>query len=198
MLVGGGVLPYSPSPRVPRKPRAEFEPGLFHVYARGNDRRLIYRDDHDRRTYLQILRGTVRHFRWRFLAYCLMDNHVHLLIETREPNLGAGMRRLHGSYAQCFNSRHGSCGHLFQERYGSVRIKTDEQLWTVAVYIAMNPVRAGLCRRPTDWPWSSHSMTVRDIAPEWIDISHLLAYFAAAGVDGRRRYAELFLKGQSL
>ena len=183
---------------VPRKPRAEVEAGLFHVFARGNNKRLIYRDDYDRGTYLRILRGTVRHFRWRFLAYCLMDNHVHLLIETREANLGVGMRRLHGSYAQRFNSRHGTSGHLFQGRYGSVRIKTDEQLWTVAVYIAMNPVEAGLCRHPDDWPWSSHSMILSDTAPDWIDVPHLLDCFAAAGGDGRRRYAELFLKGQSL
>jgi putative transposase len=183
---------------VPRKPRAEVEAGLVHVFARGNNKRIIYRDDHDRLMYLRILRGTVRHFRWRLLAYCLMDNHVHLLLETREPNLGAGMRRLHGSYAQRFNARHGSSGHLFQERYGSVWVKTDEQLWTLAVYIAMNPVEAGLCGRPDDWPWSSHSMVLSDTAPDWVDVQHLLDSFAAAGGDGRRRYAELFLKGQSL
>lgn len=181
-----------------RKPRSELEVGLFHVFARGNDKRLIYRDDRDRRMYLRILRGTVRHCRWRCLAYCLMDNHVHLLLETREPNLGVGMGRLHGSYAQRFNLRHRSCGHLFQGRYGAEHIKTDEQLWTVAVYIAMNPVEAGLCRRPDDWPWSSHSMALSGTGPDWIDIPHLLDYFATAGGDGRRRYAEMFLKGQSL
>jgi putative transposase len=182
---------------VPRKPRAEVEAGLFHVFARGNDRRAIYRDDRDRRIYLRLLQSTVGHFRWRFLAYCLMDNHVHLLLETREANLGDGMRWLHGSYARRFNARHGSSGHLFQGRYGSVRIKTDEQLWTVAAYIAMNPVEAGLCRRADDWPWSSHPMVLSGSAPDWIDVPHLLEHFAAAGGDGRGRYADL-LKGQSL
>jgi len=108
------------------------------------------------------------------------------------------MRRLHGSYAQRFNARHGSSGHLFQERYGAVQVKSDEQLWTVAVYIAMNPVEAGLCGRPDEWPWSSHSMVLSGTAPDWVDVPHLLDCFAAAGGDGRRRYAELFLKGQSL
>jgi putative transposase len=183
---------------VPRRPRAEVEPGLFHVFARGNNKRLIYRDDRDRATYLRILRGTVRHCRWRFLAYCLMDNHVHLLLETREANLGAGMGRLHGVYAQRFNSRHGTSGHLFQGRYGSVRIKTDEQLLTVVTYIAMNPGEAGLCRHPDDWPWSSHSMVLSETAPDWIDVPHLLDCFAAAGGEGRRRYADHFIKGQSL
>ena len=181
-----------------RKLRAELEGGLVHVYARGNDKRVIYRDDGDRRMYLRLLRSTVRHFRWRLLAYCLMDNHVHLLIETREANLADGMKRLHGTYAQRFHSRHGSSGHLFQGRYGSVRIETDEQLWTVVVYIAMNPVEAGLCNRPDDWPWSSHSLVLSGNAPDWIDVSHLLDWFATGGGDGRRRYAELFLKGQTL
>ena len=167
------------------------------MFARGNDKRRIYRDDVDRRTYLRVLRGTVIHFRWRFLAYCLMDNHVHLLVETREPNLGDGMRRLHGSYTQRFHSRHGSSGHLFQGRYGAKRLDTDEQLWTVAVYIAMNPVEAGLCREPEAWPWSSHPMVLSGIAPDWIDTPRLLECFAVAGGDGRRRYAEMFLKGQS-
>jgi REP-associated tyrosine transposase len=183
---------------VPRKPRSEFESGLYHVYARGNNKRLIYCDDADRRAYLRILQGSVRHFRWRLLAYCLMNNHVHLLLETREPNLGPGMGRLHASYAQRFNSRHESSGHLFQGRYGARRITNDAQLLTTAVYIAMNPVEAGLCHRPEDWPWSSHALVVGRTAPDWVDIPHLLEYFAAGGGDGRRRYSEMFLKGQSL
>src|SRR5262245_9626283 len=93
-----------------------------------------------------------------------MNNHVHLLLETREPNLGAGMKRLHGSYVQRFHARHGSSGHLFQGRYGAKCITTDEQLWTAAAYIAMNPVEAGLCRRPDAWPWSSHSMVLSGTA----------------------------------
>ncbi len=153
---------------------------MFHVFARGNDKGLIYRDDLDRTTYLRMLRGTIKQFRWRLLAYCLMDNHVHLLIETPEANLGAGMQRMHGLYAREFNSRHRRSGHLFQGRYGSVRIKTDEQLWAVAVYIAMNPVEAGLCRVPEAWPWSSHSMALSGAAPEWVAVTHLLGYFAAA------------------
>jgi putative transposase len=192
--LGGGCPALSPSHGVARKLR-ELAPGLFHIYARGNDKGLIYRDDYDRRTYLGLLRGTVGHCRWRFLAYCLMDNHVHLLLETREANLAEGMRRLHGSYAQKFNSRHVRSGHLFQGRYGSERIESDEQLWTTTVYIAMNPVKAGLCAHPGDWPWSSHAMVLSGTAPDWIDTPHLLDHFAAAGGDGRRRYAEMFQEG---
>jgi putative transposase len=176
---------------VPRKPREEVAGGVFHVFARGNDKRVIYHDDLDRRIYLRALRNTVEERRWRLLAYCLMDNHVHLLVETPEANLGDGMRWLHGTYGGGFNKRHGRSGHVFQGRFGSVRIKTDEQLWTVAVYIARNPVAAGLCRRPEDWPWSSHSLAVDGTAAEWVDIPRLLAYFGATRADGRRRYAAL-------
>ena len=178
---------------MPRKPREEVEGGVFHVFARGNDKRLIYRDDVDRRKYLRMLRGTVRHFRWRLLAYCLMDNHVHLLLETPHANLGVGMQRIHGLYGRDFNSRHDRSGHVFQGRYGSVRIKTDEQLWAAAAYIAMNPVEAGLCCRPEDWPWSSHSMVLSDRAPDWVDVAHLLEYFGAAGGDARQRYASMVM-----
>jgi putative transposase len=175
---------------VPRKPREEVEGGVFHVFARGNDKRLIYRDDVDRRMYLRMLRGTVKR-RWRLLAYCLMENHVHLLVETPVANLGAGMQRMHSLYAREFNTRHGRSGHVFQGRYGAVRIKTDEQLWTVAAYVARNPVEAGLCVRPDEWPWSSHAAAVTGEAPDWIDVSRLLSYFGSAGGDPRQRYAAM-------
>jgi REP element-mobilizing transposase RayT len=117
---------------MPRSTRDEVEGGVHHVFARGNDRREIYLDDFDRKIYLVMLGRVTRRQRWRCLAYCLMPNHVHLLVETPEANLGAGMQRLHGSYAQTFNERHGRSGHVFQGRYGSVLITRDEQLWTVA------------------------------------------------------------------
>jgi putative transposase len=173
------------------------EGGVFHVFARGNDKRLIYRDDLDRRVYLRMLRGTVKQRRWRLLAYCLMENHLHLLLETPQANLGVGMQRMHSLYATEFNKRHRRSGHVFQGRYGAVRIKTDEQLWTVAVYIAMNPVDAGLCTRAEEWPWSSHSAAIFGDAPDWVDVSYLLDHFAAAGGEGRRRYAAMFEAGDA-
>ena len=161
------------------------------MFARGNDKQLIYRDDVDRETYLRLLRRTIQRCDWRLLAYCLMENHVHLLLNTPRANLGEGMRQLHGLYAQVFNARHGHTGHVFQGRYGCVRIKTDEQLWTVAAYIARNPVKAGLCRSPEEWRWSSHTSIASGACPEWIDAARLLGHFAAAGGDGRARYVAM-------
>ena len=120
-----------------------------------------------------------------------MENHVHLLLETPCANLGAGMQWLHGLYAQTFNERHGRSGHLFQGRYGSVRVKTDEQLWMLARYLAVNPVKAELCGRPADWPWSSHGALARSSLPRWLDHPRLLLYFSAAGGDPADRYSAI-------
>jgi putative transposase len=174
---------------MPRPHRNEVEGGVHHVFARGNDRRDIYLDDLDRRVYLAMLGRVTRRQRWRCLAYCLMPNHVHLLVETPEANLGAGMQRLHGDYAQTFNERHGRVGHVFQGRYGSVLVTTDEQLWHVAAYIALNPVSAGLCRRPEEWPWSSHASTIGGRSRhEWLDVARVLSHFEGLGGDARRNY----------
>ena len=176
---------------MPRKLRTD-EPGaVHHVYARGNGKQLIFRDDRDRLTYLGLLASVIKKMRWRCLCYCLMDNHVHLLIETPEGNLAAGMQRLHSAYAQAYNSRHGLVGHVFQGRYGAVRIESDEQLWMVAAYIAANPVEAGICRRAEDWTWSSHAAVVRGEGPRWLDPERLLSFFASDGGEPRRRYLDL-------
>lgn len=179
----------APIEGVPRKPREDVEGAVHHVYARGNRREDIYVDDVDRRTYLSLLAGVVRSCGWRCLMYCLMDNHVHLLIETPRANLAAGMQRLHSVYAQRFNARHDRCGHLFQGRYGSVRITGDEQMWAVAAYIAGNPVEAGLCQRPEEWRWSSHRVIAgMRVAPRWLHIDRLLWFFGGLGGAARKQY----------
>jgi len=168
--------------------REEVEGGIFHVFARGNGKQAIYLDDDDRRTYLRMLGAAVERHNWCCLAYCLMDNHLHLLIETPDANLGIGMQRFHGLYAQTFNERHGRSGHLFQGRYGAVRVTTDPQLWMLVRYLAVNPVRAELCERPADWRWSSHGAVAGSGPPRWLDHSRLLQYLAAAGGDPAERY----------
>jgi putative transposase len=83
-----------------------------------------------------------------------MTNHIHLLIETPRANLGDGMRWFHGRYGRYFNDRHDRVGHVFQGRYKAVRQVTDEQLLRTRAYIALNPVTAGLCGHPDEYPWS--------------------------------------------
>jgi putative transposase len=174
-----------------RPPREELAGGIHHVYARGNAKEAIYRDDADRERYLVILGKAVVRHRWRCLAYCLMDNHVHLLIETPVPNLGSGMQWLHSLYAQAFNHRHERAGHVFQGRFGAVRVRSDAQLLMVARYIARNPVEGGLCGDPDDWSWSSHATAYDEgRAPAWLDTNRLLGFFGAGGGDSLRRYLD--------
>lgn len=176
---------------MPRRPRAEYESGVYHVYARGNRKQPIYANDADRERYLATLGRITIRMRWRCLSYCQMGNHVHLLVETRMPNLGTGMHRLHGAYAQYFNRRRKLSGHLFEHRYGSKPIVTDAQFWVTAAYIANNPVVAGLCASPSEWPWSSHAAITGDWSPSWLDTERCLSFFGGQGGDPRQVYVDL-------
>jgi len=138
-----------------RPHREQIAGGTFHVTSRGNRRQSIYHDDDDRRQFLILRDRVVRLCAWRVLAYCLMTNHFHLLIETPAPNLSAGMHRLNSSYAKYFNEHHSVDGHLFDRRFGSRLVETEEHLNDALRYIAFNPVEAGLCAHPREWRWSS-------------------------------------------
>jgi len=129
--------------------------GTYHVTSRGNRRQAIYHDDRDRQWFLLLRDRVVARCSWRVRAYCLMTNHFHLLIETPQPNLSAGMQRLKCEYAAYFNERYSLDGHLFQQRFGSRLIETEEHFLQALSYIAFNPVKAGLCEHPSEWPWSS-------------------------------------------
>lgn len=176
--------------RMARKPRNEFPGAVVHVFARGVRRHAIYADDTDRQFYLRLLGHVVLCQGWHCLAYCLMSNHVHLLVETPEPNLATGMHRLHGLHAQAFNKRHRLAGHVFQGRYQAVPVRKDSQLLAAARYIALNPVRAKLCDEAAQWPWGSHAAVVGGMAPQWLDVKRLLGYFGADGGEPRLRYLD--------
>jgi REP element-mobilizing transposase RayT len=138
-----------------RPRRLQIAGGTYHITSRGNRRQSIYHDDHDRRRFLILRDRVVRKYGWRMIAWCLMTNHFHLLIETPTPTLSAGMHRLNSEYANYFNERHRVDGHLFDRRFGSRIVETEDQLADTLRYIAFNPVKAGLCARPRDWSWSS-------------------------------------------
>jgi REP element-mobilizing transposase RayT len=176
---------------VARPLRLEVADGIYHLIARGNERREIYRDERDRLSFLEILQATLTRYRWRCLGYCLMSNHYHLLVRTPEPNLARGMRDLNGVYAQAFNRRHGRVGHLFQGRYRAILVEKEEQLLATIAYVARNPVRAGMCASADAYRWSSHCAVLGLHPPGLLALGELLAYFAADRASARRRYREL-------
>jgi putative transposase len=178
--------------------RLEFPGAVYHLTARGDRRGHIYRDDTDRRAFLDLLAKEIHQQRWRLYAYCLMDNHYHLLIETPEGNLVAGMRRLNGVYTQTFNRRHDRVGHVLQGRYKSILVDKDTYLLELARYIVLNPVRAKMVKRVEDWPWSSYAATAgKRQAPDWLAARWLVKQFGANPATARQAYCRFVREGIS-
>jgi REP-associated tyrosine transposase len=163
---------------VPRPLRIQVPGGIYHVTTRGVRQTLIYREDADRDAFLAILGVVVSRRHWICHAYCLMGNHYHLLVETPDPDIAAGMQLLNGFYAQYFNDRHGERGHVFDRRYASELIETEQHLAASCCYIALNPVRAGLCETPAQWDWSSYlPMVGARPTPEFLTVDWVLGLF---------------------
>jgi REP element-mobilizing transposase RayT len=180
---------------VARPLRLQFDGALYHVTARGNAREPIFREGADYERFIAVLDQVISRYGWICHAYCLMGNHYHLLIETPRANLAAGMRHLNGVYSQAFNRAHGRVGHVFQGRYRSVLVEKERHLLTVSRYIALNPVRAGLCRNPSAWPWSSYRGTCGlSGTPTFLAIEWLLACFHPEPERARERY-RAFVEG---
>jgi putative transposase len=140
---------------MPRVLRTTLPDGYFHVFARGVDETAVFADAEDRRSFLGLLLSTGRRCDWQFHTLCLMTTHYHLVLESARDRLSAGMQWLNGVYAQSFNKRHGRHGHLFGGRFGTRVIEDEEYLRQACDYVLLNPVRAGLCERAADWPWSA-------------------------------------------
>jgi putative transposase len=178
---------------MPRQPRPQFPNGLYHVTARGIRGNPIFTSGIERRRFLRTLEATIDGFGWTCLAYCLMTNHYHLVVETAAPNISAGMHRLNGAYARWFNRRHGHSGHLFQDRFYSGVIDEEGQLLETCRYILLNPVRAGIVRTPADWSWSSYRATLAPARHGFIAVSRLLGYFGAGDPAAARRRFHRFV-----
>ena len=183
---------------------------LYHVIARGNNRERIVRDDADRASFLTTLAEVVPRYAWLCHAFCLLDNHYHLVIETPRPNLPLGMRQLNGLYARRFNRRHNRGGHVFQARYRAVLVEKETYLLELSRYVVLNPVRACICTDPADRPWSSYRSTATgNVREPFLTTDWLLAQFATSRhaacaayrqfvSDGLRASGELHVRGERL
>lgn len=177
--------------------RIEFAGALYHITSRGNQREAIYRSDNDRETWLDVFAEVCRRFNWVCHAYCLMDNHYHLLVETPEGNLSLGMRQLNGVYTQRFNRCHGRVGHVFQGRYKAILVDKDSYLLELARYIVLNPVRASMVRVAKDWRWSSYRATAGGVtAPPWLQTNWILSAFASRRKLACERYRQFVSEGK--
>jgi putative transposase len=142
---------------VPRVIRSTLPDGFFHVVSRGVFRSRIYLDDLDRKSFVDLLHRCGTTYRWRCHAFCLLSTHYHLVVEARTTNLSSGVQLLNGRHARTFNERHQRFGALFAERFSARVIESEEYLYEACAYVLLNPVKAGLCDRPDEWPWSFSS-----------------------------------------
>lgn len=198
--------------------RIERRGGWYHVTARGNERKPIFRDDRDRLHFLEIIAEMVGRFRVRLHCYVLMDNHYHLLVELTEANLSRTVQWLNVSYSVWFNRRHTRSGHLFQGRFRSVAVDPEEWGLALSRYVHLNPVRVqalglgkgdraaqrvGLAHAPDaarvreriavlrGYRWSSYGAYVGlEAVPEWLECRAVLARGGGRRGDQRRRYRE--------
>jgi REP element-mobilizing transposase RayT len=176
--------------------RIEFPDALYHVTARGDRREDIFDDDQDRWAFLATLGQVINQFNWTCYAWCLMDNHYHLLIQTPDGNLSKGMRQLNGVYTQANNRRHLRVGHLFQGRFKAILVDSDAYLLELARYVVLNPVRAGMVKKPEGWAWSSYRASMGlEPAPAWFAEEGLLAMFAKRRGLAQQRYAQFVAEG---
>ena len=140
---------------MPRAPRAIAESGFYHVILRGNGKQIIFEDDADRRAFLDLLAKRAADAGIRILAWCLMENHVHLVLEDPTQMLSEMMLRLSGDYAQRFNRESGRVGHVFENRFKSCPIENETYLLQAIRYVHDNPANAGVCPA-AEYPWSSY------------------------------------------
>ena len=171
--------------------RIEYEGAHYHVTTRGNERKAIFRDDLDRRKFLELIGGAVEQFDIRVHAYVLMDNHYHLLIETRRAALNRALRYLNGVYTQSFNRRHKRVGHLFQGRYKAILVEKESYLLELSRYIHLNPWRVKRSIDPIKYPWSSlgYYLGTRPV-PTWFTVKDVLSHFGSKGKRGYREFVE--------
>ncbi|MGI5880423.1 MAG: REP-associated tyrosine transposase [Syntrophomonadaceae bacterium] len=165
---------------MPRLQRILSENGIYHVMMRGNEKKNLFHDQEDKQRFIDTLFAKKEETGFSIYAYCLMDNHVHLLVREGMEGLATLMKRVNGSYAYYFNQKNHRVGHLFQDRFKSEPIGDDRHLLAVIRYIHNNPVKAGLVEKPEQYRWSSFASYLDPNKPEakMVETEFILSIFA--------------------
>jgi REP element-mobilizing transposase RayT len=160
-----------------RRARITYEGALHHGMNRGYEGRVIFADDQDRLFFLDLLQKVQELTRIRILAYCLMDNHYHLVLQNFSGKMSEFFKMLNGQYGAYFRKRHGGRGYVFQDRYKSELIQDEAYLLIVIAYVLNNPVKKGLSRSFESYPWSSGALYFKKQADTWVDIAYVEELF---------------------
>ncbi len=168
---------------------------MHHVTGKSPSGRLLFHDDVDRQRYLQFVAREVREREWRVLTFCLLGNHLHLLVQTPCPDLSAGFKRVHEQFARHINRRRGEGGHVFGDRFYSGPVRTHRHVLGCLRYIARNPIEAGICRHPHDWPWSAHrALAGTAEPPAFLDVAAAYEHLGSYRGEARLNYLQLVAK----
>jgi putative transposase len=174
-----------------RPVRIEYPGAFYHITARGNERKDIFKSRRDREQFLSYLQSATERYGAVVHTYCLMSNHYHLLLETPAGNLSQIMRHINGAYTTYFNTKRRRAGHLLQGRYKAILVEADVYAKELSRYIHLNPVRAGIVERPGDFPWSSYAAYIgKAEPPPWLARDFVLAYFGVARRKAQREYRD--------
>lgn len=159
-----------------RRPRKRSESGLYHVMLRGINKQTIFESDDDKYQLLSTFKRFVDRKMFILYGYCLMDNHVHLLIQELEDDISTAIKRISSSYVLWYNKKYERCGHLFQERFKSQPIETDSYFMIALRYIHQNPIEARICKDLLDYKWTSYREYIKE--PIIIDTDLCLSLFS--------------------
>lgn len=140
---------------MPRTARVKSNTGVYHLIWRGANRQEIFHDEEDWKMFLDILKKYKLKLKFSMYAWCLMSNHLHLLMKEGDENISNTMKRIGVSYAGYYNWKYRTTGHLFQDRFKSENVEERAYFLMVVRYIHQNPVKAGMVMRPDEWRWSS-------------------------------------------
>lgn len=150
--------------------------GYYHIMLRGNERKRIFRDDEDRLRFINILQKKQSETDLSFQAYCLMDNHIHLVLRETNHEISLIMKGIATSYAMYFNIKYGRVGHVFQDRFKSEAVEDERYLMAVIRYVHHNPIKACMVERPENYRWSSYKWYLEPEAEEakFMDAKYVL------------------------
>jgi REP element-mobilizing transposase RayT len=141
---------------MPRRQRLKSESGYYHIMLRGNERKNIFQDEDDKLQFLETLSKKKEDSNFFLHAFCLMDNHVHLMLSEEVEDIAKIMKRITVSYVHYFNNKYKRVGHLFQDRFRSEVVEDNSYIIALARYIHQNPVKSGIVRSADEYKWSSY------------------------------------------
>jgi putative transposase len=176
-----------------RHPRISFIGGIYHVTIRCNNKEFLFQTEEDFQLFLQILFQAKQKYGIQVYAYCITNNHVHLVIGTPEKdNLSKFMQYLNTNFAKAYNKKHGREGHFWRNRFGSTVIESETQLFNTIAYVELNMIRAGVVQKPEDWKYSSYHAHAHGQEDKILDSHELYLALALTPEERQEIYKDMF------